>query len=214
MELYQKRSGKFARLTYLITLPLCVGMLFASTIAFSKDYGLLKLHLGRPSRSAMVSTPPTDDKQPGKKQRLKITSGSMTSITDKLEIRGNNGKPLIFTADNLTAENKKMLANWGMIVETTNAQATTYTLVLPPPPPRVPGTRANKLKQKTPHPLLPPPPPLPTSQQQSAKLKIIEIPLESQPDTVDKSQFSEMFKQVGRTTRFPQYRERKARAAW
>ena len=37
--LHQKRSGKLARLKYLIALPLCAGMLCASTLAFSKTYG-------------------------------------------------------------------------------------------------------------------------------------------------------------------------------
>ncbi len=37
--LHQKRSGKLARLKYLVTLPVCAGMLCASTLAFSKTYG-------------------------------------------------------------------------------------------------------------------------------------------------------------------------------
>ncbi len=203
MKLYQKRSGKLARLTYLITLPLCAGMLCASTMAFSKNYGLLKLKLGRQSNLKNTSASLADDMQPEKKQRLKITSGSMTSITDKLEIR-NNGKPLIFTAANLTAENKKMLANWGMTVETTNAPATTYTLVLPPPPPPVPGMPANKSKQKRPHPILPPPPPPPSAQRgRSAKTNAIETTVKNQSDTVAKSHFTDMFKRIARTTRYP-----------
>jgi TonB family protein len=128
----------------------------------------------------------------------------MTSVTDKLEIRINSGKPLIFTAANLTAENKKMLANWGMIVETTNAQATTYSLVLPPPPPPVPGMRANKSKQKRPHPLLPPPPPPPSAlQHQSAKITTNQNALKNNPDTVAKSKFADMLKQVAQTVRYP-----------
>jgi len=204
MKLYQNRSGKLARLTYLITLPLCAGMLCASTMAFSKNYGLLKLKIGRQSNLKNTSVTLTDNTQPEKKQRLKITSGSMTSITDKLEIRGNNEKPLVFTAANLTAENKKMLANWGMIVETTDAPATTYTLVLPPPPPPVPGMPASKSKQKRPHPLLPPPPPPPSAlQHQSAKNTTNQNALKNDQDTVAKSQFNDMLKRIARTTRYP-----------
>lgn len=202
MKLYQNRSGKLARLTYLIALPLCAGMLCASTMAFSKNYGLLKLKIGRQSNLKNTSATLTDNKQPEKKQRLKITSGSMTSITDKLEIRGNNEKPLVFTAANLTAENKKMLANWGMIVETTDAPATTYTLVLPPPPPPVPGIPASKSKQKRPHPLLPPPPPS-ALRGQSAKTDAIDTQSKNQLDTVAKSQFADMLKQVAQTVRYP-----------
>ena len=203
MKLYQNRSCKLARLTYLISLPLCAGMLCASTMAFSKTYGLIKFKLGRQSEIKLTHLP-GGDIQPGKKQRLKITSGAMTSVTDKLEIKGGNGKPLIFTAANLTAENIKMLANWGMIVETTNAKATTTSLILPPPPPPIPSVPANAPKQKKLHPVLPPPPPPPSAlRNKSAKINIIEIPLTNQPDTIAKTLFSDFFKQVGRTTRYP-----------
>jgi TonB family protein len=37
--LNQKRSGNLARLKYLIAAPICAGLLCASTLAFSKDYG-------------------------------------------------------------------------------------------------------------------------------------------------------------------------------
>ncbi|MGN6181208.1 MAG: M56 family metallopeptidase [Mucilaginibacter sp.] len=41
--LHQKRSGKLARLKYLLTVPVCAGLLCASTLAFSKDYGWVDL---------------------------------------------------------------------------------------------------------------------------------------------------------------------------
>jgi len=41
--LHQKRSGSLARLKYLITLPLCAGLLCASTLGFSKNYAVLDL---------------------------------------------------------------------------------------------------------------------------------------------------------------------------
>lgn len=37
--LHQKRSGKLARLKYLLAIPICGGLLCASTLAFSKTYG-------------------------------------------------------------------------------------------------------------------------------------------------------------------------------
>ncbi|MBC7401098.1 MAG: hypothetical protein H7289_14255, partial [Mucilaginibacter sp.] len=37
--LNQKRSGNLARLKYLVTVPVCAGLLCASTLAFSKTYG-------------------------------------------------------------------------------------------------------------------------------------------------------------------------------
>jgi hypothetical protein len=41
--LNQQRSGNLARLKYLLTIPICAGMLCASTLAFSKDYGIVDL---------------------------------------------------------------------------------------------------------------------------------------------------------------------------
>jgi hypothetical protein len=41
--LNQKRSGNLARLKYLVALPICAGMLCASTLAFSKNYVLVDL---------------------------------------------------------------------------------------------------------------------------------------------------------------------------
>jgi len=41
--LHQKRSGKLARLKYLLTVPVCSGLLCASTLAFSKDYAWVDL---------------------------------------------------------------------------------------------------------------------------------------------------------------------------
>jgi beta-lactamase regulating signal transducer with metallopeptidase domain len=45
MKIYQKRSGKLARLTYLTAVPLCLSLLCASSLAFSKDYAWIKLRL-------------------------------------------------------------------------------------------------------------------------------------------------------------------------
>jgi len=41
--LNQKRSGNLARLKYLVAVPVCAGMLCASTLAFSKNYALVDL---------------------------------------------------------------------------------------------------------------------------------------------------------------------------
>jgi len=41
--LNQQRSGKLARLKYLLAIPVCAGLLCASTLAFSKSYGLVDI---------------------------------------------------------------------------------------------------------------------------------------------------------------------------
>ncbi len=54
--LYQKRSGKAARLKYLLTLPLLCGLLCASTLAFTtKTYGLVDLAPRHAENRAMVN---------------------------------------------------------------------------------------------------------------------------------------------------------------
>ncbi|MDT3405042.1 M56 family metallopeptidase [Mucilaginibacter terrae] len=55
MKLYQKRSGSLARLNYLMALPLCAGMLCASSAAFSKDYGF-KFEWGKTPKNNLTST--------------------------------------------------------------------------------------------------------------------------------------------------------------
>jgi len=55
--LYQKRSGKSARLKYLLALPVCAGLLCASTLGFSKTYALVDLAPGHKevAKNAMPS---------------------------------------------------------------------------------------------------------------------------------------------------------------
>jgi hypothetical protein len=53
--LNQQRSGKLARLKYLVALPVCAGLLCASTLAFSKTYGLVTL--GAVTTAKTTNTP-------------------------------------------------------------------------------------------------------------------------------------------------------------
>jgi hypothetical protein len=46
--LNQQRSGSLARLKYLVTVPICVGLLCTSTLAFSKTYGWVDLDPATP----------------------------------------------------------------------------------------------------------------------------------------------------------------------
>ncbi|MFD1255862.1 M56 family metallopeptidase [Mucilaginibacter terrae] len=54
MKLYQQRSGRLARLNYLLALPLCAGLLCASTLAFSKNYGWIKISLNTQSANELA----------------------------------------------------------------------------------------------------------------------------------------------------------------
>jgi outer membrane biosynthesis protein TonB len=52
--LNQKRSGNLARLRYLVTVPLCAGLLCVSTLAFSKTYGWVDID---PAKHVNIEVP-------------------------------------------------------------------------------------------------------------------------------------------------------------
>jgi beta-lactamase regulating signal transducer with metallopeptidase domain len=156
MKLYQKRSGKLAKLNYLLAVPLCAGLLCASTMAFSKNYGWINLNF---QKHVIKNLPLITMEDTVKKLRLKVTNGSVTGITDKLELKGYKGEKMVFTAQTLTAQDRKeLMQNFGIKVETTDASASTTSIMVPPPPPPVEAPIPGKNKQTK----LPPPPP-PTS---------------------------------------------------
>lgn len=205
MKLYQKRSGKLARLNYLVALPLCAGLLCASTIAFSKDYGWIKINSNKHFRE--LANKPVDSVKSN--TRLKVTSGDVTAITDKLELKRNKGKKTIFTAKDLTPGDQKMLLqNFGIKVERTNTTAsTTSILVLPPLPPAKPG----RIKNTS---VPPPPPPIELRSSATAPLskspvkfpaphQVMEVPLKNTSDSAMKVVFLDMFKHLQHTTRYP-----------
>lgn len=209
MKLYQKRSGKLARLNYLVAVPLCAGLLCASTMAFSKDYGWIKInankHFQEPS-NPIVHKPVDTVKN---NIRLKVTSDDVTAITDKLELKRKKGKKTIFTAKDLTTGDQKMLLqNFGIKVERTNTTASnTSTLVSPPPPPAKPDREKNNS--------IPPPPP-PVQLRPSAKTplskgpvkfpaphQVMEVPMKNTSDSAMKVAFIDMFKHLQRNTHYP-----------
>jgi hypothetical protein len=60
--LNQKRSGSLARLKYLLAVPICAGLLCASTLAFSKNYGWVVLMKQR--QDTVVKPPPPPPARP------------------------------------------------------------------------------------------------------------------------------------------------------
>jgi hypothetical protein len=56
--LHQKRSGSLARLKYLVTVPVCAGLLCSSTLAFSKTYRILDLFPQRTDTIRKIAPPP------------------------------------------------------------------------------------------------------------------------------------------------------------
>jgi len=104
--LNQQRSGKLARLKYLVIIPICAALLCASTLAFSKSYGWLDLapaHLKSAGRYAAINT-----NLPLKRKRLKITQNGVTTITDKLAVDQDN-KKVVYTAGTITGTDQSSL---------------------------------------------------------------------------------------------------------
>jgi hypothetical protein len=173
MKLYQKRSCKLARLNYIMAVPLCAGLLCASTLAFSKNYGWIKINTNKKLHNPALPVIKTPIDTAQKKTRLKVTSGGVTGITDKLELKGNKGKKTVFTAQDLTAQDQKMLMqNFRIKLELTNALSTTTSILVPPPPP---PAKLGRVKSNS----IPPPPP-PVQLRPSAKSPLskghVEIP--------------------------------------
>lgn len=109
--LNQQRSGKLARLRYLVTVPICAALLCASTLVFSKTYGWVDI------APAHVKAAGTYATHTGKRKRLKVTQNGVTMLTDRLALDQNNRKA-IYTAGTITkADKSELLKNDHIKVE-------------------------------------------------------------------------------------------------
>ncbi|MET3979431.1 TonB family protein [Mucilaginibacter sp. UYP25] len=128
--LNKNRSGKLARLKYLAAVPLCAGMLCASTLVFSKDYGLIELAPRKTIKLRLDST----------KYALKITDlrDNLSIVSDKMVHENpKTGVKTTYTVNSLTETGKTDLMKAGMkieIVERASAFADTNKVLMPPPP--------------------------------------------------------------------------------
>lgn len=103
MKLHQKRSGRAARLKYLMVLPLVAGLLCASTLAFAKSYGWIDI-APRYARVEKNTLNKSDEIR-----RLKVTSGNNSFIADKISFKDGQGKTTVYTAHSLTEKDKAYL---------------------------------------------------------------------------------------------------------
>ncbi|MBD1394918.1 energy transducer TonB [Mucilaginibacter glaciei] len=151
--LNKNRSGKLARLKYLAMLPLCGGMLCASTLAFAKDYGWVDLT----PKKAIAEKP--------KVKRLKIKDGDMTFYSDNISVKEKDGSRKKYLVGTITPTDISYLLTEHklivVIIEVDSAANRANPSVvfpdtikhkLPPPPPAPPKTVVKEV------PLLPPPP--------------------------------------------------------
>jgi beta-lactamase regulating signal transducer with metallopeptidase domain len=111
--LNKNRSGKLARLKYLAALPLCAGMLCASTLVFSKDYGVIDL---TPRKTTVPAVKPDSVKY-----TLKVTDKQkgITVISDKMVYTDEKtGNKTVYTPATLTPQQQaEALANRNMLIE-------------------------------------------------------------------------------------------------
>nr|WP_294950521.1 M56 family metallopeptidase [uncultured Mucilaginibacter sp.] len=109
--LNQKRSGRLARLKYLAAVPLCVGMLCASTLVFSKDYAFIDL-------AAKVKT----IEKPAKVKRIKIVDGKNTIYGDNFTDNKTGKK---YTVETITPKDIEYFAKTrNMIIEIVEVEST------------------------------------------------------------------------------------------
>ena len=185
--LHQKRSGSLARLKYLLAIPICGGLLCASTLAFSKTYGWVDI---APHHSNYADTvaqarvirytgkshmpPPPPPAPPVKRVKFplpKTSKGYAFSESGYLEngksditvtIQEKNGSHKEFTKSSATAADLALLKEkYGYVFPAH------LHMPPPPPPPAPPKHMAHKLPPpvvvpdgKTPPPPPPPAPPV------------------------------------------------------
>jgi len=171
--LNQKRSGKLARLKYLAVLPLCGGMLCASTLAFSKDYGFIDL-----APKSIKHGAETAKAHSGTIKYFKITDKkqNITAYSGNLSFTVKGVKKMYYAATVTDADISYIYENMKLNVEVIEvdaktklpadsfrtSQQDTLKLKKAPQPPRL------KIDKKLP----PPPPPIEKSAPKVVELRI------------------------------------------
>jgi TonB family protein len=132
--LNQQRSGKLARLKYLVAVPICAGMLCASTLAFSKNYALVDLapnsvlpdtvvqHVSKPYVNAKGFTISE------KSFTANGQAGFIATITDK------QGKKLVADASKCNASGESMLYDVYGYKFPAKLKVKKIPMDIPPPP--------------------------------------------------------------------------------
>lgn len=135
--LNQQRSGSLARLKYLLAVPICAGLLCASTLAFSKTYGFIDIGPHRINKNNKTPQVPEPD------NRLLVTQHGLSVITDKFSHRNPNGTVRYYTAHNISNKDVADLKAQGIIINIiSNVNIDTIKKhIAPPPPPAPPVSR-------------------------------------------------------------------------
>jgi hypothetical protein len=160
--LNQQRSGKLARLKYLIAVPVCAGLLCASTLAFSKSYGWIDLSPATKISFVTVKNTLNDTltTPKGFKYNEKVYSKNGQKYAEVTFFEAG-GKTQTITSAPMTKSKLVLLKQYGYEFP----QGT----VPPPPPPMPPKSKTDQVKfppryvvgKKGELSKLPPPPPEP-----------------------------------------------------
>lgn len=165
----QKRSGKLARLKYLVAVPLCAALLTESTLGFSKSYGVIDIGQQKIEIDTAKKTKATGTRLAPPPPKPNVSQVKFPQPAKK------SARPVKFPPPVVRSDDKK----------------------LPPPPPPTPSASQVKFPLpakmparmvKFPPPVvrpndkkLPPPPP-PAPPKKSERIRI-EEPVKSQPPT-------------------------------
>ncbi|WP_295713132.1 M56 family metallopeptidase [Mucilaginibacter sp.] len=179
--LNQKRSGNLARLKYLVAVPLCAGMLCASTLAFSKNYGWVDLapkHKLAPTANSKSANLAADTSAKTQIKAKAITAkGYKYEETGYLINKKSDFRVIITEKNGEQKEYYKSKAKPGEIAMLKEKYGYSFPKMLifpklPPPPPKGPGLQTYIDKMPPPPPAapkkgakklhrMPPPPPAP-----------------------------------------------------
>lgn len=176
--LNQKRSGKLARLKYLVAVPISAGLLCASTLVFSKSYGIIDLLPGHKNISSAVEAahnPAVDTSQVNKTStttkgyKYEETGYLINNKTDfRVIITEKNGEHKEYYKSKATSEELATL-------KTKYGYTFPKMLIYPKLPPPPPAPPANGKKPKVTDVKLPPPPPPVNPVKTKKAPKIVEV---------------------------------------
>jgi hypothetical protein len=159
--LNQQRSGNLARLKYLVAVPICAGMLCASTLAFSKNYAFIDL-APKTAKPTLTSSKTATADTSNRKMRTRATTSKgyaydetgylINNKTDfRVIITDKNGDQKEFY------KSKAKPTELAMLKEKYGYSFPKMMIYpkLPPPPPMPPGAQPDMDRAP------PPPPPAP-----------------------------------------------------
>jgi beta-lactamase regulating signal transducer with metallopeptidase domain len=181
--LNQKRSGKLARLKYLVAVPICAGLLCASTLVFSKTYVFFDLMPQQEIVNKKLANTHTAPADTVKVDPVRIKKADVTAKGFKYEETGylvnkkTDFRVIITEKNGEQKEYYKSKATPEELATLKTKYGYTFPKMLiypklPPPPPAPP---ANSKKPKVIDVKLPPPPPPANPEKIKKAPKVVEV---------------------------------------